>query len=149
MFQLIYKSVAAAVPGEGELADILRVSRRRNRSGQVTGLLLAGGGHFLQALEGPLLAVNDTFARIEADSRHRDIKVIVRREVAMRDFGTWAMAFPEGAGGDLVEPSARLIALLDDAALRSLFTRFVDRPAGEPPEPGADRLDRMGGGSRA
>ena len=149
MFQLIYKSVAAAIPGDGELANILSVSRRRNRSCQVTGLLLAGGGHFLQALEGPILAVSDTFARIEADSRHRDIELIVRREVPIRDFGTWAMAFPEGAGGDLVEPSARLIALLDDARLRSLFTRFVERPAGEPSEAGADRLDRMGGGSRA
>jgi hypothetical protein len=144
MLQLIYTSEATSSFDDAELASVLATSRRRNRTCQVTGLLLAADGRFLQALEGPYMAVRDTFARIEADPRHRTVETIARREVPMRDFGTWSMAYP-GEGEDLDTTAARLIALLDDPGLTALFSRFVDESA----QLGADSLDRMGGRSAA
>lgn len=117
--QLVYTSSATRPFERGDLADILRSSRRRNAAAGVTGVLLYTEGRVMQALEGPQEAVEATFARIRADRRHRAITTLHRSSVAGRSFPDWAMG--------LSDP----VALADEdlTGVRSLFE--ASRPGPE------------------
>ena len=93
MISLIYVSTAVRLLSKDELLDILRVSRRNNEAGPVTGLLLYKDGNFMQVLEGPEVEVMNIFSKIEKDPRHIDITVICTELIEERQFADWKMAF--------------------------------------------------------
>jgi hypothetical protein len=130
VLQLVYISTARQQPTPEELDQILAVSRRNNERAGVTGLLLAGGRRFLQALEGPETAVLATYARISADPRHFAVVQLSCRQLDERQFGTWAMAFEQGGAtnprADLKRTIETLIAPLTDRNLRAQFTGFAE-----------------------
>ena len=51
--RILYVSRSSVGVGEAELNNILEISRKKNKLLQITGILCAGGGHFIQILEGP------------------------------------------------------------------------------------------------
>jgi hypothetical protein len=112
------------------LQSILATSRRNNERLGVSGLLVAGGRRFLQALEGPPAAVLATYARIAADPRHFAVVQLSCKEVAARQFGSWAMAHEaggeSGGGSDLQRTVEDLIGPLADKTLRAQFTGFAE-----------------------
>ena len=118
MLQLIYIS---SVVGAPVTADILAVSCRNNGRDGVSGLLYADSKRFLQALEGPVGAVEAAYARIAADPRHRAVVVLSRRTVETREFGRWEMAErrPGEAGDAFV---ARVDALIAGVAVNARAT---------------------------
>jgi hypothetical protein len=76
-----------------EMVDgIVARASSNNRLRGVTGLLLFHRGWFLQVLEGPLEAVDDTFDRIRRDDRHTDIRTVADLPIAARAFGDWTMS---------------------------------------------------------
>jgi hypothetical protein len=93
MISLIYVSTAVRLLSKDELLEILRVSRRNNEVGPVTGLLLYKDGNFIQVLEGPEVEVMNIFGKIEKDPRHKDITVICTDLIEERQFADWKMAF--------------------------------------------------------
>lgn len=93
MFQLLYISRAVRPASTNDLKDILDTARTRNETAAITGLLLYGGEHFFQILEGLESDVRSLFDRIEIDPRHVAVTVIAEREVAGRNFPTWWMGF--------------------------------------------------------
>lgn len=129
MIQLIYISTARADISQDTLDDILAVSRRNNAQAGITGLLLAGNRRFLQALEGPDLAVAMTLKRIAADPRHFAIVELGRRHVDDRAFGAWSMDFKRGtdavAGAALRDSVEALTGGLADANIRAQFNGFA------------------------
>ena len=61
MLQLVYISTSRApLISDDLLNSVLTVSRRNNAAAGISGLLVAGGRRFLQALEGPRDAVEAT-----------------------------------------------------------------------------------------
>jgi hypothetical protein len=58
------------------LADIQTVSVARNTACNITGLLIATPHYFAQLIEGSRDGLDAVMARIRADSRHVDIKII-------------------------------------------------------------------------
>ena len=74
-----------------ELRDILRSSRKNNAAVGITGFLLMDAGCNVQILEGPALAIDRTFLRIQRDSRHREVRTLSRRELPSTLFPDWAM----------------------------------------------------------
>ncbi len=90
--RLIYTSRFA---GDGDVGEALRTivnaSIQNNRLVDVTGFLLAGEGLFLQWLEGPATAVEETFARIALDKRHADLRTIADSPAERRKFRDWNM----------------------------------------------------------
>jgi len=125
--QLVYIStVHRAVAATIDPAGILAASRRNNARDRITGLLFFNGKRFLQAIEGSDNAVDATFARIQADTRHYGLVILSNREVATREFGEWAMAYH--APG-VVDPTAmdRITALAERAApnVRGTFEGFA------------------------
>ncbi len=93
MFTLTYASSAIRPFTQADLRALLQVSRVNNENAGITGMLLYKGGNFMQVLEGERNAVLATKARIDADSRHRGILVLLSGEQAAREFGNWSMAF--------------------------------------------------------
>ncbi len=93
-----------------ELRRILAVSRRNNASEGLTGALLLGQGSFAQVLEGPIVAVERAFERIQDDPRHADLVVVEVGAAATRAFPDWSMAF---AGAAAAGVAPRLRAVLD------------------------------------
>lgn len=129
MLQLIYISTSRADITPATLEDILASSRRNNAGAGVTGLLVAGARRFLQALEGPELAVTTTLKRIGRDPRHFAIVELGRRMVDAREFGSWDMDFQRGtdaaAGAALRDSVDALVANLTSSNLRAQFTGFA------------------------
>lgn len=129
MLQIVYISSARDGHSDESLQAILAASRRHNRLSGVTGLLLAGGRRFLQALEGPDESLLATYARIEADPRHYALVQLGLTEVEKRAFGEWEMAYqPAGTGSDatgMTDVVSTMVGALEDKALRSQFLGFA------------------------
>jgi len=127
MLQLAYISTSRTPVDQRLLDDILAISRRNNSRCGVTGLLVSGGKRFLQVLEGPDQAVLATYARIQHDKRHFGLVLLANRAVEARAFGTWSMAYQQGAAaGDGLEGDVEaLTAGLEDPNLRAQFSGFA------------------------
>jgi hypothetical protein len=93
MYSLTYVSSSVQPYSRDALHALLRVSRINNERDSVTGMLLYKDGNFMQVLEGERETVLATKARIDRDSSHRGILVLLSGEVPQRNFGTWSMAF--------------------------------------------------------
>lgn len=78
---------------EPNVARILAKSRINNRINGLVGVLYFGDGIFFQCLEGEEQAVNNLLAKLEADRRHKDLKVISKKYIEKLSFGEWAMKF--------------------------------------------------------
>jgi len=94
LYRMFYRSrqTAPAIADlDCQVGRIIRTAVDWNRAVDVTGLLLVVKGHFVQALEGPVDAVQVTYARISIDPRHHDLHIISQGPVALRLFGEWNM----------------------------------------------------------
>jgi len=99
MYQIVYTSSANRDFTAADLGELLRGAQRHNKNVGVTGMLVFHDGTFLQALEGENRAVNEIFARIHGDSRHRDVIVLHRGHgPEQRVFGDWPMGFADFDG---------------------------------------------------
>lgn len=77
------------------LAEILGASARNNRRDEITGVLAYADGMFIQAIEGQAHVVDALIARLRADSRHRDLRVLGEDVGLERAFQVWAMETPK------------------------------------------------------
>lgn len=93
MISVTYMSTATVAFTDSELAELLRTVRERNHADGLTGVMLYAGGHFIQTLEGPQDIVEATLARIELDTRHRDIYIALMEQIDVRLFPDWSMGF--------------------------------------------------------
>ena len=108
MHQIVYASTAVEDFSDADLKKLLLGARMRNKGLGVSGMLVFHDGTFLQALEGEKRAVNEIFASILADKRHRDIFVLHRGPgPEQRVFGDWSMGFADGAA-DILKGFVRL-----------------------------------------
>jgi blue light- and temperature-responsive anti-repressor len=94
LFRLTYVS-RATLTGQTQFEDLTRAvvtsSQRNNSAVDVSGLLLAYRGCFLQALEGPRRNVSQIFSVIGRDLRHVQIEVLEGGAAQQRLFGRWSM----------------------------------------------------------
>ncbi len=92
---------------EENLADIVRACKRHNRANGVTGVLFYENGNFIQALEGEEDAVRGTLERIKKDRRHKNLQILVDKQIEDRSFSDWEMdtffvKHPELVDGDMI-----------------------------------------------
>ena len=105
LVQLIYSSTMVD-RNALELEEIHRVSLRNNTRDAITGMLLFSGDQVLQVLEGERRDVERTYARIQADGRHRDLLLISQLPVPERQFADWSTGMCRGHPGGLGGTSA-------------------------------------------
>ncbi|WP_413189999.1 BLUF domain-containing protein [Psychrobacter sp. AT9] len=66
-------------------------ARDYNEQHGITGTLCYGNGHFLQCIEGKKSNVLALQKRIFADSRHKNVQVLLLRVIDQRSFADWRM----------------------------------------------------------
>ena len=113
-----YLSKAIDVFSEHDLDQLLIHCRRNNAAASVTGALLYHNGYFMQLIEGPLGAINSTYNRIQADSRHEVLSILFEDQISARFFPDWTMGYR--AEDDM--PSGSLDTIYETA--RTSTTRF-------------------------
>lgn len=91
--QVIYSSKLLPEYDLKEVYKILQTARTRNPELGLSGYLIYADGNFLQILEGVKAPLNNLLAKIYADPRHIDVKVISESDVKFLDFEKWAMGF--------------------------------------------------------
>ena len=70
LFCLVYTSLANQKMSDDNLKDLLKKSRLKNETLNITGMLLYLDPFFIQILEGEEAIVNETYNIIKQDSRH-------------------------------------------------------------------------------
>ncbi|MEM6745535.1 MAG: BLUF domain-containing protein, partial [Pseudomonadota bacterium] len=138
VFRLTYTSRAAAEMPRGAVVSLARDAAANNLRTEVTGVLLADAGVFVQWLEGPKAHVDALMARIAADPRHRDVSVLSAGWAAERRFPDWPMqlagtGLTQGdvrtAAGPPVDADGAMRAFDRAAALRSRAAAAIERNA--------------------
>lgn len=74
-----------------DLEQIVKSGVKNNTASGVTGAMIFDDMWFVQVLEGPPDAVKSTFERISQDSRHANVKLLQKKQVAERHFPDWPM----------------------------------------------------------
>jgi Sensors of blue-light using FAD len=94
--RLIYRSENAMNVGGSRLLvhfyDIVATARRKNAEAGIDGFLMFDRARYHQILEGPEKAVDDLYAKITLDQRHRNIELLSRTAITKRDFKEWSMS---------------------------------------------------------
>lgn len=96
MKYLLYKSKALIEETSAEHDTILHTCRKRNGDCGISGFLHREDGFFLQYLEGPDDAVDETYARIAQDTRHSDVETIATGPLKKHYLPDWQMGFVAG-----------------------------------------------------
>lgn len=93
---VLYCSHATASMNDAELQRIVKTSQKNNPAKGITGLLVFGGGMFLQWLEGPRNEVEALMAVLKSDPRHETIvRLQVLDGLSERLYPRWAMQYAE------------------------------------------------------
>jgi FAD-dependent sensor of blue light len=95
MLRLLYASQAAPNISIEQVRDILAVAQRHNAAVGLTGVLISGGGMFMQVLEGPEQEVLRVYVKIMEDKRHGNCRLIYISPVGERLFQKWSMGLIE------------------------------------------------------
>lgn len=94
MFErIVYQSTASQEFGSLALFRLLTEAQLRNARLQITGHLLFLNGEFTQCFEGPPDKVEALWQSLQRDTRHHDIKLLVRHATQERRSPAWSMAF--------------------------------------------------------
>lgn len=101
MIQLTYLSTPAGSISNDDLIDILETARLNNASLGVSGMLLYTGDGFVQVLEGEENVVDDLVKLIKKDPRHKDFRIVERKQIETRDYAEWTMGFKRVEKKDL------------------------------------------------
>ena len=95
LIHVVYVSRRTAALGAEELKRLVAQSVRRNRAREITGVLMCGGEHIMQLLEGEADVVDALFQRIRSDPRHQEVQLLLRKTVRKRLFPESRMALAE------------------------------------------------------
>jgi hypothetical protein len=106
LIRLIYVSKAVDPQSTALTDSILNQAHNWNTQNDITGVLCAGQGVFLQALEGERGKVTRLYARISTDPRHKDLELIHCESITRRRYGEWSMA---RVGLSDVDPQTKIV----------------------------------------
>ncbi|MCK9604972.1 MAG: BLUF domain-containing protein [Methylomonas sp.] len=124
----IYTSVSKQKWSEQQLKQLLKESRQKNQSLDISGMLLFLDPFFIQILEGEESKVNDLFSTIKQDPRHHKVSLIYKKPIAKRSFADWSMGF------NVIKPET--VADIDG------FSAFFVNPASDSSHI-PDEIDRL------
>lgn len=134
--RLIYASVVGDDLRTDALNRLLERARQRNAQRGLTGLLVFDRRHFLQVIEGSRRSLNDLYAALLRDPRHRDVQLLKFARIDVRHFPGWSMGFVPAdlAHRTMVARHAESFdfdpALLDGESAEALLIEFGAATAG-------------------
>lgn len=126
---LLYVSRIGLGVDHDDYRAILATSRANNPGRQITGVLCAGSGHFMQVLEGPQKNVMELYTRILDDPRHFDCMLLGVNYPRERLFNEWVMGYVSNPTAVMEARRNELIAECkaqsDDNKLVRIMRSFV------------------------
>ena len=126
---IIYISRAKQNFTSGDLADLRDLADARNRSEDITGLLLSDGTRFIQALEGDAAAVQTVMDRIAKDSRHDNISYFRPITTNCRQFIKWTTEYLAerdlGEERGFLDRVMRHVAYVECDSIKAVFIGFA------------------------
>lgn len=124
LVHIIYFSRLALSPDQArrsaQIDDITRVAQKKNEFAVITSFLVMEGSFAAQVIEGERSSVQETFERINADQRHRDVQICEWREIAKREFVHSFKCAQRSAGNETLFAKANLLPM---------FQRGTPRPS--------------------
>jgi len=93
MFTICYVSHAENDVSKTDMEKLFATTQKNNTACDITGILLFESGNFLQVLEGNDTTVLNLFEKIEQDSRHKNIFVILKQKCNRRIFENYSSGF--------------------------------------------------------
>lgn len=90
IYKLIYKS-KINTQKITDLIDIIKKAEYKNKKLDLTGLLVRTNDEYIQILEGSKKHINQLFAKLYLDPRHKDVFIISMSQSEMRYFKNWSM----------------------------------------------------------
>jgi len=93
IYQLTYKSHVSYTPSLIDLDQLLQRARLNNELASITGCLVFFEQRFYQILEGEESMVKNLFKKIQEDSRHNEVELVIEGESDKRLFPDWGMLF--------------------------------------------------------
>lgn len=92
LIRLIYASTFDSEKfSPDEIAQIHKTSEKNNGPKEITGMLVFGNDFFLQCLEGGSIIVNELYAKITNDPRHKKPLLLSYEDCYVREFPDWEM----------------------------------------------------------
>jgi hypothetical protein len=91
LYQLVYISERCKADGDQVINDIKLQAESNNHKLNITGALLFNERYFLQYIEGELNAINSLYNTICSDPRHSNVRLLLHKEIAERDFSRWSL----------------------------------------------------------
>ena len=126
---IIYISRAKQNFTSSDLADLRDLADARNRSEDITGLLLSDGARFIQALEGDAAAVQAVMDRIAKDSRHDNISYLRPITTNCRQFRKWTTEYLAerdlGEERGFLDRVMRHVADVECDSIKAVFIGFA------------------------
>jgi hypothetical protein len=121
LVELKYLSEAVTRVNVWSLTEIVDISVKSNTLHSITGILFFDQGFFGQILEGTRGAVEETWGRIQKDSRHRNIELLGITEIKERRFPKWSMKLFDAQEFSVYFPQyAELIVKIDNSDIKTL-----------------------------
>ena len=121
LVELKYLSEAETSMNVWALTAIVDVAITANKLNSITGILFFEQGYFGQVLEGTRSAVEETWERIQKDSRHYNIELLGITEIESRRFPTWSMKLFDAQEFSTTFPQfAEIISKIDNPDTKTL-----------------------------
>ncbi|MCY4374152.1 MAG: BLUF domain-containing protein [Spirochaetaceae bacterium] len=95
-----------------QISEIGRTAQKKNEFAVITSFLVIEGNFACQVIEGERTSVHETFDRVSADSRHRDVQISEWREIAKREFVHSFKSAQRTVGNDTLFAKATLLPML-------------------------------------
>ncbi len=118
-YHLIYTSRATVEVDDDILRSIQDRAVANNKKRGVTGLLLYGGGNFLQLLEGPISVVTALFEKVQQDPRHTEVCCVHFGRAPCYIYPEWSMGVLNVEEARATISRQRLAALFAEPATSS------------------------------
>jgi Sensors of blue-light using FAD len=93
LIRLVYASTAQSGVDLNEFKRILLQAQANNHRRDLTGMLAFNSKIFLQALEGSRDEINDLYAKLIRDPRHKTVTLLNYKEIEERHWANWSMGF--------------------------------------------------------
>jgi uncharacterized Fe-S cluster-containing radical SAM superfamily protein len=130
MIRLLYFSHAMHAISREHIDGILQLSRRNNAIFDITGILVQGGGLFMQVLEGPEQAVLRLYVKLLDDPMHSDCRIVNISPVKERMFQKWSMGCIDGSKllfQQVTELRANRLETVHAKAVNGVMREFRDK----------------------
>lgn len=128
---LLYCSQATSLMTDDELARIIQTSQRNNHRNNITGLLVYGGGMFMQWLEGPRPELEQLMRLLATDRRHETMVTLRTLDgLEQRLHPGWSMqnVAPQDIRRTLLDCMARATNYRQAGVIRLLVTLLDSAP---------------------